>query len=316
MQDGKWREDEMRFGNAGRQSAHLPLCPRIADKLPGIESGLCGQKPKACIRPTSRTLSAEAVRRPSFLYWGAVEQNTFLLRPLRAFVPAPDGHERGAIGGMLGRGSRITRRKAAPVPLCPPQIPPDLTRARSRRLTSWARERPRLPSWWWNLAVIGDVDSIYGFGATGSEEEAHAERSTPAISGVHCSLPFMYDAELFVFCLKHLCLFRSLYVRFICYYWLQILIFEARAMYMTDNLNICLIFRTYDTCVHSTEWNLTNAQCVFLWWYARKHHWWSFILLSFRRIKRTSKIRVLCPLIAKSQGTIIFSELANATFQN
>jgi hypothetical protein len=36
----------------------------------------------------------------------------------------------GAIGGMeIGRGNRSTRRKPAPAPLCPPQIPHDQTRA-------------------------------------------------------------------------------------------------------------------------------------------------------------------------------------------
>jgi hypothetical protein len=34
----------------------------------------------------------------------------------------------GAIGGMkIGRGNRSTRRKTAPEPLCPPQIPLDQT---------------------------------------------------------------------------------------------------------------------------------------------------------------------------------------------
>jgi hypothetical protein len=50
----------------------------------------------------------------------------------------------GAVGGMrIGRGNRSTRRKPAPVPLCPPQIPHDLSwdgiRAAavgSRRLTA------------------------------------------------------------------------------------------------------------------------------------------------------------------------------------
>jgi hypothetical protein len=33
----------------------------------------------------------------------------------------------GAIGGIkIGRGNRSTRRKPAPAPLCPPQIPHDL----------------------------------------------------------------------------------------------------------------------------------------------------------------------------------------------
>jgi hypothetical protein len=39
----------------------------------------------------------------------------------------------GAIGGMnIGRGYRSTRRKHAPAPLCPPQIPLDQTRDRTR----------------------------------------------------------------------------------------------------------------------------------------------------------------------------------------
>jgi hypothetical protein len=38
-----------------------------------------------------------------------------------------------AIGGMTtDRGNRSTRRKPAPVPLCPPQIPYNLTWARTR----------------------------------------------------------------------------------------------------------------------------------------------------------------------------------------
>jgi hypothetical protein len=36
--------------------------------------------------------------------------------------------ECGVVGRMtIGRGNRSTRRKPAPVPLCPPQIPYDLT---------------------------------------------------------------------------------------------------------------------------------------------------------------------------------------------
>jgi hypothetical protein len=38
-----------------------------------------------------------------------------------------------ATGGMkIGSGNRSTRRKPAPAPLCPPQIPHDQTRARTR----------------------------------------------------------------------------------------------------------------------------------------------------------------------------------------
>jgi hypothetical protein len=53
-----------------------------------------------------------------------------------------DDYKSGAIGGMIGRRNRSSRRKPAPVPLCSPQISHDPTRARtpaaamgSRRLT-------------------------------------------------------------------------------------------------------------------------------------------------------------------------------------
>jgi hypothetical protein len=45
---------------------------------------------------------------------------------------ATDVDDCGAIGGMkIGRGNRSTRRPA-PMSRCPPQIPHDLTRARTR----------------------------------------------------------------------------------------------------------------------------------------------------------------------------------------
>jgi hypothetical protein len=55
-----------------------------------------------------------------------------------------DDDECGAVSRMrIGSGNRSTRRKPAPVPLCPPQSPHFLTRARiraaevgSRRLTA------------------------------------------------------------------------------------------------------------------------------------------------------------------------------------
>jgi hypothetical protein len=42
--------------------------------------------------------------------------------------------EDGEVGGMngFGRGNRSTRRKPAPTPLCPPQIPLDQNRALTR----------------------------------------------------------------------------------------------------------------------------------------------------------------------------------------
>jgi hypothetical protein len=43
-------------------------------------------------------------------------------------VPALGDYDDGEVGGMkIGRGTRSTRRKPAPAPLCPPQIPLDKT---------------------------------------------------------------------------------------------------------------------------------------------------------------------------------------------
>jgi hypothetical protein len=48
-------------------------------------------------------------------------------------IPDDDDDDCGIIGEMrIDRGNRITRRKPAPVPLCPPQITYDLTRARTK----------------------------------------------------------------------------------------------------------------------------------------------------------------------------------------
>jgi hypothetical protein len=56
-----------------------------------------------------------------------------------------DDDECGAVGGMIGSGNRSTLKKPAPVLLYPPQIPHDLTQARtqiaavgSRRLSASA----------------------------------------------------------------------------------------------------------------------------------------------------------------------------------
>jgi hypothetical protein len=61
-----------------------------------------------------------------------------------------DDGDCGATAGMkIGRGNRSTWRKPALMPLRPPQIPHDLTRARTRaaavgsqQLTAWAMTRP------------------------------------------------------------------------------------------------------------------------------------------------------------------------------
>jgi hypothetical protein len=65
-------------------------------------------------------------------------------------VPAPGDYDDGEYGGMkIGRRNRSTREKPVPVPLCPPQIPLDQTRDRTRaaamgsqRLSASAMARP------------------------------------------------------------------------------------------------------------------------------------------------------------------------------
>jgi hypothetical protein len=46
-------------------------------------------------------------------------------------VAAPADYDDVEIGGMIGRGNQSTRRKPAPVPLRPPQIPHNLTWAQT-----------------------------------------------------------------------------------------------------------------------------------------------------------------------------------------
>jgi hypothetical protein len=68
-------------------------------------------------------------------------------------LPVPGDYDDGEIGGMIGRGNQSTRRKPAPLPLCPPQTPhAGQTRTRaatvgSQRLTAWATARPIHQSW-------------------------------------------------------------------------------------------------------------------------------------------------------------------------
>jgi hypothetical protein len=48
-------------------------------------------------------------------------------------VPAPGDYDDGETGGMkMCRGNRSTLRKPTPAPLCPPRIPLDQNRARTR----------------------------------------------------------------------------------------------------------------------------------------------------------------------------------------
>jgi hypothetical protein len=61
-------------------------------------------------------------------------------------VPAPGDFEDGEVGGIkIGRINQSTRRKTAPAPLCPPQIPleqPQAAAVGSQRLTASAMMQP------------------------------------------------------------------------------------------------------------------------------------------------------------------------------
>jgi hypothetical protein len=79
-----------------------------------------------------------------FSGWGETE-STWYVGHCWPIVPAPGDRW----WWLWSRGNRSTRRKPAPVPLCPPQIPHDLTGDRTRaaavgsqRLTAWAMARP------------------------------------------------------------------------------------------------------------------------------------------------------------------------------
>jgi hypothetical protein len=77
---------------------------------------------------------------------GVGKQVHLALRPLFDLVYQPrmiDDYECDAVDGRSGRGNLNTRRKPASVPLCSPQVPHDLTWARtwaaavgSKRLTA------------------------------------------------------------------------------------------------------------------------------------------------------------------------------------
>jgi hypothetical protein len=69
-----------------------------------------------------------------------------VLRPLFGLLYQPRMRDDDcrAIGGMkTGRGNPSSRRKSAPVPLCPPQTSHDLTRARTRAAAVGSRRLTR-----------------------------------------------------------------------------------------------------------------------------------------------------------------------------
>jgi hypothetical protein len=69
-----------------------------------------------------------------FSLLGCSETVHSVLGPLFALLYQPRmmyDDECGTVGRMIGTGNRSTQRKPVPMPLCPPQIPHDLTWART-----------------------------------------------------------------------------------------------------------------------------------------------------------------------------------------
>jgi hypothetical protein len=97
----------------------------------GPDSSGSGQGPVEC--------SCESGNEPSSLV-SLVSLGGVRLSPLGTstpigllYQPQMIVDDYGAVGEMrIGRGNRSTRRKPAPVPHCPPQIPHDLTWDRTR----------------------------------------------------------------------------------------------------------------------------------------------------------------------------------------
>jgi hypothetical protein len=75
-----------------------------------------------------------------------------------AYCVNPGDYDNGEIGGMIGSGNPSTRRKPAPVPLCPPQTPQAVrTRTRafavgSQRLTAELRHGLRT-----DISALGNI---------------------------------------------------------------------------------------------------------------------------------------------------------------
>jgi hypothetical protein len=84
------------------------------------------------------------------------------------YQPRMIHHDYAAVGKIrIGRGNGSTRRKSVPVPLCPPEIPHNLTwdwtrtaAVGSQRLTAWAMSRPLYETWYVYHAIWGRISGV------------------------------------------------------------------------------------------------------------------------------------------------------------
>jgi hypothetical protein len=90
-----------------------------------------------------KILNTPTVPQLRFSFWVGWDWVQLVRRPLFGILFQPqmiDDEECGAVRGLrIGRDNRSTRRKPAPVPLFPPQIPRDLTWARTRAVAVGSR---------------------------------------------------------------------------------------------------------------------------------------------------------------------------------
>jgi hypothetical protein len=148
----KFSVDGMRIGRVNRSTRKkpslVPLCPLQTPIWPHLGWNSYRQGGKSA---TNRLIFLIRIVR------GAVQLGSLgTTATSRPIVPAPGDYDDGEIGKMMiGRGNRSTRRKHAPVPLCPPQIPhacPDANPGRrggkpaTNRLSYDTSSKPSLPS--------------------------------------------------------------------------------------------------------------------------------------------------------------------------
>jgi hypothetical protein len=127
-----------------RNWGNSALCSKSWSKLPSVGAARKKEKLNLFLCLTNSALYHEGVW-GSGCPLGTAATSGLLYKPQKI-----DEGDCGEIGGMkIGRVNRSTRRKPAPAPLCPPQIPHNQTRARTRaaavgsqRLNASAMARP------------------------------------------------------------------------------------------------------------------------------------------------------------------------------
>jgi hypothetical protein len=109
-----------------------------------------------------------------------------------------DNDDYGAVGGMrISRGNRSTQRKPAPVPLCPPQIPHDLTWDRTRAPAMGSQRLTARPSFTFTRMLWESVDvtSLILYQASSRPVTFHILLYAPT---------YVSDSVVLIVCFKHI----------------------------------------------------------------------------------------------------------------